>query len=249
MNEPDAGITDDTLLGGRVILRQPAEGYRVAIDPVFLAASVSAAPGEMVLDLGAGVGAASLCLAAREPGCRIVGVEIDRHLVRLAALNVEANRMAGRVEMMVGDLLRPPPRLAPGSFNHVMANPPFLDVDAGTPSPQAQKAGANQEGEARLSDWIRCALNMVRPKGSVTFVYRADRIDRLLAEASGRLGEIVIFPLWPGRDRPASRVLVRCRKSIATPARLLPGLVLHETDGRYSPAADAVLRDGAGLVL
>ena len=38
-----ARVTDDSLLGGRVALRQPAEGYRVAIDPVLLAAAVPAA--------------------------------------------------------------------------------------------------------------------------------------------------------------------------------------------------------------
>jgi tRNA1(Val) A37 N6-methylase TrmN6 len=30
---------------------------------------------------------------------------------------------------------------------------------------------------------------------------------------------------------------------------MLPGLVLHEEDGRYTPAAEAVLRDGKALDL
>ncbi len=242
-------VTDDALLGGRVLLRQPATGYRVAIDPVFLAAAIPAMPGDHVLDLGTGVGAAALCLALREPGCRIVGVDRERALVRLAAQNVEANRLAGRVEVMVGDVLRPPPRLAPGGFAHVMANPPFLTTEEGTASPAAAKATANQESEAKLEDWLRCALNMVKPKGSVTFIYRGDRLERLLGAMAGKLGELVIYPLWPGGDRPASRVLVRGRKGIAAPTRLMQGLVLHEPDGRYTAAADAVLRNGAGIVL
>jgi hypothetical protein len=36
VNAPD--VTEDRLIGGRVALRQPADGYRAAIDPVFLAA-------------------------------------------------------------------------------------------------------------------------------------------------------------------------------------------------------------------
>jgi len=35
-----AALTDDRLLDGRVRLHQPARGYRVAIDPVLLAAFV-----------------------------------------------------------------------------------------------------------------------------------------------------------------------------------------------------------------
>jgi tRNA1(Val) A37 N6-methylase TrmN6 len=59
----------------------------------------------------------------------------------------------------------------------------------------------------------------------------------------------VVFPLWAGEGRAASRVLVRARKQIAAPARLAPGLVLHEPDGRFTDAAEAVLREGRGLEL
>jgi tRNA1(Val) A37 N6-methylase TrmN6 len=44
-------------------------------------------------------------------------------------------------------------------------------------------------------------------------------------------------------------VLVRARKGSAAPTRLAAGLVLHEVDGSYSAAAQAVLRDGAALAL
>lgn len=241
--------SDDTLLGGRVLLKQPKTGYRAAIDPVFLAAAVPAGPGELVLDVGAGVGAASLCLARREPGCNVRGIELQRDLVRLATENVIANGLNGRVDVMVGDLLRPPPRLAPGAFAHVMANPPYLAEGAATPPPDLAKARANVESEAALADWVRFALGMVRPKGSITFIHRADRLEALLGAMAGRAGDIAVFPLWPGSGKPASRIILRARKGIASPTRLLPGLVLHEPDGRYTAAADAVLREGAGLVL
>ena len=119
-------VAEDALLGGRVRLVQPAEGYRAAIDPVFLAAAVPAATGETVLDVGAGAGAAALCLAARLPEVRVCGVELAPDLVRLAVGNAGLNGLAGRVEFMAGDLLRPPARLAAGTFDHVMANPPYL---------------------------------------------------------------------------------------------------------------------------
>jgi tRNA1(Val) A37 N6-methylase TrmN6 len=228
---------------------QPQEGYRVAIDPVFLAASIPAAPGDLVLDVGAGVGAAALCLAWREPACQVRGIELQRDLVKLAARNVELNGFIGRVEIMIGDLLRPPPRLAPSSFHHVMANPPYLPAEAATRPRDAGRAAANLEGAATLADWVRCCLTMARPKGTVTFIHRADRMEALLAELRSRAGDIVVFPLWPGGSRPASRILVRARKDVSAPTRLAAGLVLHEPDGRYTPAAEAILRDGVGLVL
>jgi len=248
---PDAAAdtTEDLILGGRVRLRQPANGERAAIDPVFLAASVPAEPPDQILDLGCGSGAAMLCLATRVPGCRIFGLDLQRDLVRLAGDNIALNGMTGRLSVMIGDLLQPPPRLSPGSFDHVMANPPFLPRGRATEPANPARAAAHVEGEAGLADWIRFALSMAKAKGSVTFIHRADRIDALIGQIAGRAGEVVVFPLWAGAERPASRVLVRARKQVPAPARLAPGLVLHEPDGRYTAAAEAVLRGGQALTL
>jgi tRNA1(Val) A37 N6-methylase TrmN6 len=241
-----AAISEGTLLDGRVKLRQPVQGYRVAIDPVFLAAAVPAARGERILDIGCGVGAAALCLAARVVDCRVTGIERDRELVRLAVDNAALNGMSGRFDAMIGDLLRAPPRLEPG-FDHVMANPPHLAAGSATPPADPGRAAAHVEGSADLSAWIRFALIMVRNKGTITLVHRADRLEALLSELNGRAGEIVIFPLWPGGERPAKRVLLRARKGIAAPTRLARGLVLHGVDGHYTAEADGVLREGRGI--
>jgi tRNA1(Val) A37 N6-methylase TrmN6 len=209
---------------------------------------VPAEPGQLVLDIGCGSGAATLCLAARLPQCRLVGLELQLELARLAAENAALNEMAERVAIVAGDLLRPPPPVNPGRFDHVMANPPYIARGRGTPAPDPVKAAATVEGEASLADWVRFALAMLRPKGSVTFVHRADRIDALLGLLAGRAGEVAVFPLWPAAGRAAGRILVRARKQTAAPARLLPGLVLHAADGSFTPAADAVLRGGEALL-
>jgi tRNA1(Val) A37 N6-methylase TrmN6 len=242
MSPADMPMTEDTLMGGRVKLRQPKEGFRAAIDPVLLAASVPATPRDQVLEIGTGTGAAALCLARRVKGVRVTGLELQRDLVRIAGENAALNGLEAEVAIVFGDLLNPPPRLAPGGFDHVMANPPFLE--AGTP-----RRAAVGEGAADLTAWIRFALSMVRPKGTITFIHRADRIDGLLTELHGKAGEIVVYPLWPGIGKPAKRVLVRARRDIATPSRIAPGLVLHAADGKFTAEAEAVLRDGWGLVL
>jgi tRNA1(Val) A37 N6-methylase TrmN6 len=242
----NGAVTDDALLGGRVRLLQPETGYRTAIDPVLLAAAIPARADDAVLDIGCGVGAASLCLAVRT-GCRIIGIDADRAAVRLAGDNVIRNELSGRIMILTGNLMRPPQRLEPGSFAHVMANPPFLSAGTATPSPVQSKARAHIEGEADLAMWLRFALAMVRSKGTLAFIHRADRIETLLALLAGRAGEIVIFPLWAGAGKDAKRVIVRARKGVASPTRLASGLVLHEADGRYTEAADSVLRQGTAL--
>lgn len=243
-------ITEDRLLDGRVRLLQPATGYRVALDTLVLAASVEAEAGEAVLDIGAGVGAAALCLAVRIPGVRVVGIEMQREIVSLASRNVQLNGLQDRVEMIVADVAqRPPPRLAAGTFHHVMTNPPYLTADEATLPPDPVKAAANVESTATLAAWLTYSLLMLRSKGTLTVVHRAERLGEILACLNGRAGEIVVFPLWPSEGKAARRVLVRARKSVATPLRLASGLVLHEDSGAFTPQAEDVLRHAAALYL
>jgi len=249
MTEAPLEISEDRLLGGRVILRQPVGGFRAAIDPVLLAAAVAAEPGQIVLELGTGTGAAALCLARRVESVRVVGLDQQRELVRLAGENARLNGLERQADFMVGDLLQPPARLMPGGFDHVMANPPYLEAGTATLPPDRARALAVGEGAADLAAWIRFALAMVRMRGSITLIHRADRLDALLAALVGKAGEIVVFPLWPGLGKPAKRVLVRARRGIETPLKLSAGLVLHEPDGKFTAAADAVLREAAALVL
>ncbi|CAA7613717.1 tRNA1(Val) (adenine(37)-N6)-methyltransferase [Magnetospirillum sp. SS-4] len=244
---PAMTITEDRLLDGTVILHQPADGYRAAIDPVLLAAAVSARNGDHVLDLGCGVGAAALCLLARHPDLRVTGLEIQPALAMLARINAEANGRAAEFKVVEGSAAAPSLDLGP--FDHVMTNPPFHREGRGTSPPGPVKAVANVEGDLDLAGWIKAAVRLLRPKGRLSVIHRADRLGDLLAALAGRgIGEVRILPLWPKPDRPAGRVIVRGRKGSKAPMELLPGLVLHRPDGAYADEAEAILRGKAGLI-
>lgn len=245
----DGEVTHDTLLGGRVRFAQPAAGYRVAIDPILLAASVTAPRNGRAVELGCGAGAALLCLATRRPDLQLVGVEIDAASAELARRNVAANRLTDRVEIVVADVRRPPASLDPGSFDAVLANPPYLTDARADPSTAHAKRRATIGAEGELGAWVGSAIALLRRKGALTFIQRADRLDDLLAALHGIAGEIVVFALWPKAGEAARRVIVRARKGLKSPLRLAAGLVLHEADGSYSDAARRILRDGAAIEL
>jgi len=185
----------------------------------------------------------------RVQGLKVSGLDLQPQLVDLARQNADLNGCGDDVDFLAGDLLDLPGAIAGEVFDHVMVNPPFLEVGTGNPPPEPAKAMANVEGAAGLVDWVRVAARVVCHKGSVTFIHRGDRIDDLLAAFHGVLGATVVYPLWPGLGKPAKRVIVSGRKGVASPALISPGLILHEGDGGFSEAANAILRDGAELLL
>ncbi|MFQ5971097.1 MAG: tRNA1(Val) (adenine(37)-N6)-methyltransferase [Alphaproteobacteria bacterium] len=230
-----------------MVIRQPAEGYRVAIEPVLLAAALPAHEGELALELGSGVGAASLCVARRLEGCRAVGLELDDEATALARWNARKNGLADRVEFVTGDIADPPAPIVPGTYDHVFANPPFLDERRAELRVASTRTKATVEGGVDLAAWIDAMLELARPRGRLTIVHRADRLTEVLGLLSARAGAVEVWPVWPKADAPASRIIVRARRGVATPLALMPGLVLHRSDGRYTAAAEAILRGGLSL--
>jgi len=243
--------TESRLLGGRVAIFQPAEGYRAAVDPVLLAAALPTPArrhaGLPWLELGCGTGAALLCAAARLPTITVVGLERDPATAALARRGAAASGLADRIAVVEGDLRAPPPAVAPVAFGTVFANPPFLEAGRATPPPDRGRRAAHVEGEAVLEDWIAAAHRALAPRGRLVLIHRADRLDALLAALRPRFGATEVVPLWPRAGRPAGRVVLRTTKDARGPARLSPGLVLHDAGGGFTAPADAILRDAAAL--
>ncbi|MPZ58224.1 MAG: methyltransferase [Rhizobiales bacterium] len=246
-------LTEDAVLGGRLRLRQPRRGHRVGHDAILLAAATAAQPGEHAVELGAGVGAASLALARRVPGLRVTLAEINPALVALANDNAARNELADRVTAVVVDATAPARTLSaaglpPGCARHVLMNPPFNDPGASQTSPDPVRARAHAATAGTLVAWLATAARLLGDRGTVTLIWRADGLTDVLQALAG-FGGIAVLPVHPRADAPAVRILVRATKGRRAPLRLLPGLVLNDVQGRPTAAAETILRDAAPLPL
>jgi tRNA1(Val) A37 N6-methylase TrmN6 len=250
----EQAITLDEFLGGRFTAAQPKSGHRTGSDAVWLQAAVPAHPGDKVLDAGAGVGVAGLCLMARCPQITVTAVDIDEGAVALARSNAQLNAYCEKFRAFALDLTAPAETLiAKGlvreGYDQVMANPPFHVEGTVRPAPDAGRAAAHIMGAGALEAWVRFLATFAAPKGQVTLIHRPQALPELLPLLDRRFGAITLFPLFPKEGEPAVRVILQGRKGSRAGMRLLPGLVLHEKDGRYSAKAEGVLRHGEALEL
>jgi tRNA1(Val) A37 N6-methylase TrmN6 len=247
-------LTEDKVLGGRLRLRQPRHGHRVGHDAMLLAASCPARAGDPVVDLGAGVGAAGLALACRVAGTTVTLVEMEPVLAGLAVENARLNRLAERVRVVTLDVAAPARAftaagLAPDSVMRVLMNPPFNDPATRRSSPEAGRRLAHSAPRAQLAAWVRTAARLLRPRGTLTLMWRADGLAEVLAALTPAFGGVAVLPVHPKPSAAAIRVLCRAVKASRAPLSLLPPLVLNADGGRPTPEAEAVLREGRALAL
>lgn len=245
-------VTEDCLLNGRVRLLQPRRGHRAGSDAVLLAAAVAAHDGETVIDLGAGSGAVGLMIAAASFAAEIVFVERDAALVELCQRNIAQNGLQARARVVETDILVPAREryksgLIAGGADIVATNPPFLEAGRSRPSPDPGRAAAHQLPDGGLEAWIGASADLLKPRGRLVLIHRADRLSECLRNLERGFGVIVVKAVHPRADEPAIRILVAAVKGSHAPLRMAPPLVLHGPDGRFTPEAEAIHRGEAPL--
>ena len=232
-----------SLLNGKLKMLPAKGGYRAAIDPVLLAASISASEGEQILDIGCGTGAATFCLALRKPFVRVMGIDSQGPLVAIAKKIATLNKLEGNIKFKNIDLLDLNTTEKFPQFDHVMANPPHMKKGSVRPSPDPLKVSANIENHAVLLDWLKVSFKVVVTGGTVTFIHRYERRDELIAEME-KYGSVSVFPIWSRMSgNTARRVIIKCKKDVFDETKVLDGLILHQLNGDYTETANTILRD------
>lgn len=249
----DVETTEDAVLGGRLVLRQPKRGHRFGHDAILLAAAVDAQGGRIAVDLGAGVGTAGLALAYRVPQLEVRLIEIDPTLADLARENAVRNKLADRASVAELDIATATPldfatqaMLPPGAAHHVLMNPPYNDAARQNVSPDPARRQAHVAQDDTLPTWVNCASRLLRPHGTLTLIWRATGLADVLSALKG-FGGISIVPVHPKPRAAAIRVIVNAVKGGATPLSLSSPLTLNDADGKPSAEAEAILRDGATI--
>ena len=238
--------------GGLISVFETKTGHQSGTDAVLLAACLPDRASGLLLDLGCGSGVVGLGVGARCRDLRVQLVDVDADMVALARHNAVHNGLGGRVTAFACEVLAPfSERQAQGLgadlADVILSNPPFHPAGRVQTSPVEPRARAHVLDDDGMRQWVKTLHTSLKPKGQFVMIHRPDMLPLLLEAMQGRFGALHIRPVHGKAGRPATRILLSGVKGSRAPLTLLEPLVLHETEGRRTPADEAIAR-GRSLI-
>lgn len=217
--------------GGPVLYQ--AKHFRLGTDCVLLAGFANAAGAKRGIDLGCASGAAMLLLLLRTGKLHMTGLEIVPEAAELARENMAENGFAARSEVVTGDLRQSRALFRPGSFDLVIANPPYFPAGSGPLPADADRAAARGELLCTLEDVCAAAGWLLHTGGRACLVHRPERLAELFAALSNHgLEPKRLRLVCPRAESAPSLALVEARRGGKPGLTVEPQLVLCDSDGR-----------------
>ncbi|MEM7007469.1 MAG: methyltransferase domain-containing protein [Pseudomonadota bacterium] len=221
--------TEDTLLGGKIVIHQPEKGFRAGTDSLLLAAAIPHKPGGHYLDVGCGCGGALLPAAWRLSETSFTGIDIDPAMIELAQRGLQSNAFDGRVSLDVANV-SDWARQRENQFDCVFSNPPYFEP--GTIAPPGEGREDAYLETIPLEDWLKAMMFVAKPRAPIVIIHRAAELARILAALDRWTGELTVQPIAPFPDEEANRVLIRGRKGLKRGrVRLLAPFHVRERNG------------------
>ncbi len=214
--------------------------FQPGTDSFLLGAFPRLRHGERVCDLGGGTGLLGMLLLAREPSLHVTEVEVQRRACALCRRNAALNRLEQSMACLEADL-RDLPMLRSGSFDLVVANPPYFTTSGGAQAQSPARRTARTEVSCTLEDILSAAARLLRWGGRLALVFRTERMAELMAAARSHGLEPKRLRLVQNTITAApSLFLLECRRGGHTGLQVDPPLLLREPDGRPTAELDAI---------
>ncbi len=233
--------TPDGLFGGRLRYRQPANGFRTAVDSLALAhicEQTVKPPPARVLDVGCGSGFLSLIAGLLWPQAEVLGVDISEERIDYAEKNISANGMVPRVQVYCANIVER--RIwSPHSFDLVVSNPPFHPVGTGTLPKDPSQAVARFELFLDHEQLVEVAAEALAPGGRFLCMYPPERVSAVKKAARNVGLEIrEIYPISVARKQPVFREILVLTSEGIIPAdpRSKSTVFLESEDGNLGPS-------------
>ena len=214
-------------------LIQKQDGLTFGTDAYLLAAFMRPQKRSRAVELGAGTGIISLLCATRARFAHIDALEVQEDFAEMAQRNVALNGLEERMTVRHADVRAIRAEELGGEVDVVFANPPYMRTDSGKRNASDRKNIARHEVCGGVEDFCHAACRLLKHGGKFYCVWRPDRLSDLMAalRAWSLEPKVMAFVHGDAETEP-SMVLVSATKGGAAGLRILPPLLLHDTESR-----------------
>ena len=234
---------EDLGLDGLYILQDP-DAFRFNIDSVLLAwyAAPAVHRKTRTLDIGTGTGVLPLLLYGRTHTQSIDAIEIQPAMADMASRSVAMNHLEEVIHIHEGDIRNEPgTTLVRGAYDVVVTNPPYMPKGKGGVNPDRALALARHEITCTLDDVAAAAQALLKDRGRLFMVHRAERLVDLCAVLRAHQLEVKrVRGVQPFPDKPANQILLQAVKRGHPGAIVEPPLSIYQSPGVYSAEINAI---------
>lgn len=215
-------------------LIQNTEWFRFGIDSVLLTEfAKDIKKNKNIVDLGAGTGILGILLSKKVAPKKIIEVEVQEDVCKLANKNVKINHLEEKIEVMNTDILNL--NIQKNYYDVVVTNPPYKKSETGINPVNRHQEISRFETTATLDDWIRIASSILNSKGDFYMVYRTDR----LVEVFQTLEKYKLEPkrirfVYSNASKESKLVMIKAIKNGGKYLTVEKPLIIYDEDGSYT---------------
>lgn len=189
---------------------------------------------KVIMDLCCGNAPIPLILSTKT-NAKIIGVEIQEDVYKLAKDSVSYNKLDEQIEIVNMNIKDLKDKYTGDSIDVITCNPPYfkLNEDSYT-NLDIHKVIARHEKEITLEEIIDISHYLLKNNGVLAMVHRTDRLIEIIGlfEKYGLEVKKLRF-IYPKEDSESNMILIEGKKNGNTGLKVLPPLYVHNSDGSY----------------
>lgn len=217
------------------VIYQDSESFLFSLDCVLLANFITLRLSDKkIIDLCCGNAPVPMLLTFKTKA-KIIGVEIQKEIYHMGIESIKENNMNEQIYLINDDVNNLYNYNFCESFDIVTCNPPYFKYKSDSLiNDNYKKSIARHEILINLEEVIKLGNYLLRNGGRLALVHRPERlIDILLLFKKYNIEPKKIRFVYPKRNKEANMILIEGLKNGKSGLKLLPPLIVHNSNGIY----------------
>ena len=215
---------------------QKNDGFCYGVDSVLLSDFAKNIKKESnVIDLGTGTGILGFLLIAKTKVNMVTGVEIQEEIADMASRSIAMNGLERKFNIINCNIKEIDSILKIDSYDAIITNPPYKKINSGKTNDNVIKLISRHEITADLSDFIKISFKMLKDKGTLYMVHRAERLVDILSDMRKyKMEPKRIRFVYSNKSCESKLVMIESVKNGKSYVKVEEPLYIYNDDGSYT---------------